>query len=58
MNSVLVCPYAGANPEFCEGGSESVVDLEGGANPSIVSLKQGVWGNSPRSHGIFDFVQY
>ena len=44
--------------DFLKGGSESVVDLEGGANPSIVSLKQGVWGNSPRSHGIFDFVQY
>ena len=26
------------------GGSESGVDIEGGANRSIVSLKQGVWG--------------
>ena len=29
--------------DFLKGGSESGVDIEGGANPSIVSLKQGVW---------------
>ena len=23
------------------------MDIEGGANPSIVFLKQGVWGHSP-----------
>ena len=32
--------------DFLKGGSESGVDIEGGANPSIVSLKQGVWGRS------------
>ena len=36
-----------ADPGFSEGGSESGVDIEGGANPSIVSLKQGVWGAQP-----------
>ena len=39
-----------------KGGSESGVDIEGGANPSIVSLKQGVWGaQPPRSYGVFNF---
>ena len=38
---------AGVDPGFSEGGSESGVDIEGGANPSIVSLKQGVWGAQP-----------
>ena len=33
--------------DFLKGGSESGVDIEGGANPSIVSLKQGVWGRNP-----------
>ena len=33
--------------DFLKGGSESGVDIEGGANRSIVSLKQGVWGHSP-----------
>ena len=33
--------------DFLKGGSESGVDIEGGANPSIVSLKQGVWGAQP-----------
>ena len=38
-----------------KGGSESGVDIEGGANPSIVSLKQGVWGaQPPRSYGVFN----
>ena len=49
---------AGADPGFSEGGggSESGVDIEGGANPSIVSLKQGVWGaQPPRSYGVFNF---
>ena len=46
----------GADPGFSEGGSESGVDIEGGANPSIVSLKQGVWGaQPPRSYGVFNF---
>ena len=46
----------GADPGFSEGGSESGVDIEGGANPSIVSLKQGVWGAQPlRSYGVFNF---
>ena len=44
----------GADPGFFEGGSESGVDIEGGANPSIVSLKQGVWG-AHRSYGVFNF---
>ena len=35
------------DPGFSKGGSESAVDLEGGANPSIVSLKEGVWERSP-----------
>ena len=39
--------------DFLKGGSESGVDIEGGANPSIVSLKQGVWGAAPpRSYGV------
>ena len=33
--------------DFLKGGSESGVDIEGGANPSIVFLKQGVWGAQP-----------
>ena len=37
----------GADPGFSEGGSESGVDIEGGVNPSIVSLKQGSGGHSP-----------
>ena len=42
--------------DFLNGGSESGVDIEGGANPSIVSLKQGVWGaQPPRSYGVFNF---
>ena len=42
--------------DFLKGGSESVVDIEDGANPSIVSLKQGVWGaQPPRSYGVFNF---
>ena len=29
----------------------------GGGNPSVVSLKQGVWGaQPPRSYGVFNFV--
>ena len=32
----------GADPGFPEGGSESGVDIGGGANSSIASLKQGV----------------
>ena len=44
-----ICKYvnfqgAWADPGFSEGGSESGVDIEGGANPSIVSVKQGAWG--------------
>ena len=47
---------SGADPGFSEGGSESGVDIEGGAKPSIVSLKQGVWGaQPPRSYGVFNF---
>ena len=42
--------------DFLKGGSESGVDIEGGANPSIVSLKQGVRGaQPPRSYGVFNF---
>ena len=42
--------------DFLKGGSESGVDIEGGANPSIVSLKQGVWeAQPPRSYGVFNF---
>ena len=33
-----------ADPGFSEGGSESGM---GETNPSVVSLKQGVWGCSP-----------
>ena len=52
---IIIC--TGADPGFSEGGgSESGVDIEGGANPSIVSLKQGVWGaQPPRSYGVFNF---
>ena len=38
------------------GGSESGVDLEGGADRSTIFLKQGVWGHTLRSYGIFNFV--
>ena len=42
--------------DFLKGGSESGVDIESGANRSIVSLKQGVWGaQPPRSYGVFNF---
>ena len=42
--------------DFLKRGSESGVDIEGGANPSIESLKQGVWGaQPPRSYGVFNF---
>ena len=37
--------------DFLKGGSESGVDIEGGANRSIVSLKQGVWGLRPEAMG-------
>ena len=48
--------YQGRIQDFLKGGSESGVDIEGGANPSIVSLKQGVWGAQlPRSYGVFNF---
>ena len=36
------CLSQGRIQDFLKGGSESGVDIEGGANPSIVSLKQGV----------------
>ena len=42
--------YQGRIQDFLKGGSESGVDIEGGANPSIVSLKLGgcapqkLWG--------------
>ena len=39
--------HQGRIQDFLKGGSESGVDIEGGANPSIVSLKQGVWGAQP-----------
>ena len=42
----IVMP-AGADPGFSEGGSESGAYIEGRANPSIVSLKQGVRGAQP-----------
>ena len=49
-------PIQGRIQDFLKGGSESGVDIEGGANPSIVSLKQGVWGaQPPRSYGVFNF---
>ena len=38
------CRNQGQIQDFLKGGSESGVDIEGGTNPSIVSLKQGVWG--------------
>ena len=37
--------FQGRIQDFLKGGSESGVDIEGGANPSIVSLKLG--GRSP-----------
>ena len=43
MHIAIAC-YQGRIQDFLKGGSESGVDIEGGANPSIVSLKQGVWG--------------
>ena len=42
--SIIESDSPGADPGFLKGGSESGVDIEGGANHSIVSLKQGVWG--------------
>ena len=42
--------FQGRIQDFLKGGSESGVDIEGGANPSIVSLKLGgaapqkLWG--------------
>ena len=47
---------SGTNPAgFFEGGSVSGVDIGGGANPNIVSLKQGVWRAQPsRSYGVFN----
>ena len=43
------------DPGFSEGGSESGVDIGSGANPNIVSLKQGVWGAQlPRSYEVFN----
>ena len=33
--------------DFLKGGSESGVDIGGGANTNIISLKQGVWKYSP-----------
>ena len=64
MNTKLKFPFAKTFvpysqwriQDFLKGGSESGVDKEGGANCSIVSLKQGVWGaQSPRSYGVFNF---
>ena len=47
---------SGVDPGFSEGGSESGVDIEGGANPIIVSLKHAVWGaQPPRSYQVFNF---
>ena len=48
------CFNQGRIQDFLKGGSESGVDIEGGANRSIVSLKQGVWG-AHRSYGVFNF---
>ena len=49
-------PCQGRIQDFLKGGSESGVDIEGGANCSIVSLKQGVWrAQPPRSYGVFNF---
>ena len=45
----------GADPGFLKRGPESGVNIEGGANPNIVSLKQVFWG-PPRSYRIFNFV--
>ena len=39
--------------DFLKGGSESGVDIEGGANLSIVSLKQGVWGAQMQDCSVF-----
>ena len=56
LPTLRIIYITGADPGFSEGGSESGVDIEGGANPSIVSLKQGVWGaQPPRSYGVFNF---
>ena len=52
---MCVCVRAQGGSRISEGGSESGVDIEGGANRGIVSLKQGVWGYSPRSYGVFHF---
>ena len=38
--------YQGQIQDFLKGGSESGVDIEGGANRSIVSLKQGGLGGA------------
>ena len=55
---VLELVLAGADPGFSEGGVRIRDESRmGGANPSIVSLKQGVWGaQPPRSNGLFAFV--
>ena len=44
----------GADPGFSEGGFR----IRDGSNPSVVSLKQGVWGVQPlqKLWGIFAFV--
>ena len=53
---IATCIAQGRIQDFLKGGSESGVDIEGGANRSIVSLKQGVWGvQPPRSYGVFNF---
>ena len=46
-SKLMYAANQGRIQDFLKGGSESGVDIEGGANPSIVSLKQGVWGRSP-----------
>ena len=38
------------DPGFSEGGSESGVDIGGGANPIIVSMKQGSGGAAIQKH--------
>ena len=54
-SATLIHPQ-GRIQDFLKGRSESGVDIEGGANRSIVSLKQGVWGAvPPRSYGVFNF---
>ena len=51
----LHCETQGRIQDFLKGGSESGVGLNGGNNPSVVSLKQGVWGaQPPRSYWVFD----